>query len=111
MIIWFVEPGILEQIINTGELVNEKLTEGTIVSFALWWIIPLSMALLTQVLNYTLNHWLNVILGVICALGIIFYFISNLLAGWFKVANFLVLLFMLIISVLITWQAWKLPKE
>ena len=111
MIIWFIEPGILEQIIKTGTMGNEKLTQGTIVSFALWWIIPLSMALLTQVLNYSLNRWLNIILGVICLLGIVFYFISNLVTGWFTVANFLILLFMFVITVLIAWHAWKLPKE
>jgi len=110
MIIWFIEPGILEQIMTTGELVNGKFTEGTIVSFALWWIIPLSMALLTQVLNYSLNRWLNIIFGIICALIIIFYFTGNLVAGWFRLANFLILLFMFVISILISWHAWKLPK-
>ena len=111
MIIWFIEPGILEQIIKTGELVNGKLTEGTIISFALWWLIPLSMAFLTQILSYKLNHWLNIILGVICALIIIFYFTGHLMSGWFKIANFLVLLLMFVISVLIAWHAWKLPKK
>jgi hypothetical protein len=111
MIIWFIEPGILEQIIKTGGLANGKLTESTIVSFAFWWLIPLSMAFLTQILNYTLNRWLNIALGIICALIIIFYFTGNLIAGWFKVANFLILLFMFIITILITWHAWKLPKE
>jgi hypothetical protein len=72
---------------------------------------PLGMALLTQVLNYSLNRWLNIILGVICALIIIFYFTGNLMAGWFKVANFLILLFMFVISILIAWHAWKLPKS
>jgi hypothetical protein len=111
MIIWFIEPGILNQIMTTGEMVNGKLTEGTIVSFALWWLIPLSMAFLTQILNHALNRWLNMILSVLCALVIIFYFISNLIAGWFKVANFLILLFMFVITVLIIGYAWKLPEE
>ena len=111
MIIWFIEPGILNQIMTTGEMVNGKLTEGTIVSFALWWLIPLSMAFLTQILNHALNRWLNMILSVLCVLVIIFYFISNLIAGWFKVANFLILLFMFVITVLIIGYAWKLPEE
>jgi hypothetical protein len=111
MIIWFIEPGILNQIMTTGEMVNGKLTEGTIVSFALWWLIPLSMAFLTQILKHALNRWLNMILSVLCALVIIFYFISNLIAGWFKVANFLILLFMFVITVLIIGYAWKLPEE
>jgi len=111
MIIWFIEPGILDQIMTTGEMVSGKLTQGTIISFALWWIIPLSMALLTQILSYSINRWSNIIFGVLCALAIIFYFISNLLAGWFTVANFLILLFMFVISALIAWYGWKLPEE
>lgn len=111
MIIWLIEPGILEQIMTTGEMVNEKLTEGTIVCFALWWLIPLSMAFLTQILNYALNRWLNIIFGILCALIIIFYLTGNLVAGWFKLANFLMLLFIFVITVLIAWHAWKLPKE
>ena len=111
MIIWFIEPGILEQIMTTGTIGNEKLTQVTIVSFALWWIIPLSMAFLTQILKWSLNRWLNLIIGLICALGTIFYFISNLVTGWFTVANFLILMFMFVITVLITWHAWKFPKE
>ena len=105
MIIWFVEPGILEQIMTTGKMVNGKLTEGTIVSFALWWLVPLSMAFLTQILSYSLNRWVNIILGVICALATIFYFISNLIVGWFKIANLLILIFMFFIPVLIACYA------
>jgi alpha/beta superfamily hydrolase len=55
-IIWFIEPGILEKIMTTGEMVNGKLTEGTIVFCAFWWLTTLSMAFITQNLNYTLNH-------------------------------------------------------
>ena len=111
MIIWFIEPGILKQIMTTGEMAGGKLTEGTIISFTLWWLIPLIMAFLTQILNYTLNRWLNMLLGVIFAVAIIFYFTSNLIAGWFKVANFLIIVFIFVITVLIAGHAWKLPKE
>lgn len=111
MIIWFIEPGILEQIMTTGEMANGKLTEGTIISFTLWWLIPIGMAFLTQILDYSSNRWLNILLGIICALLLIFYFTSNLIAGWFKVANFLILIFMFAIAVLIGWYALKLPKE
>ena len=111
MIIWFIEPGILDQIMTTGEMVREKLTEGNIVFFALWWLIPLIMAFLSQILNYSLNRWVNIVLGVICALVNIYYMISNIITGWFRMANFLILIFMFIAPVLITYYAWILPKD
>jgi hypothetical protein len=111
MIIWFIEPGILEQIRITGEMVREKLTQGNIIFFALWWLIPLSMALLTQILNYSLNRWVNIVLGIMCALMTIYYMISNLITGWFRIANFLILIFMFTVTALITYYAWILPEE
>ena len=111
MIIWFVEPGILDQILTTGEMLSEKLSAGNIVFFALWWIVPLSMAFLTQILKHSLNRWINVILGTIFALFTIYYFISHLIDGWFTVANLLILIFLFIVTVLIAWYGWKLPKE
>lgn len=111
MIIWFIEPGIIEQIMTKREMITEKLSEGNIVFFALYWLIPLSMAFLTQILKYSLNHWLNFVLGIIFALFTIYYFISHLIKGWFTVANFLILIFSFLVTVLIALYAWNLPKE
>ena len=111
MILWFIEPGILEQIMTTGEMLSEKLSAGNIIFFALWWIIPLSMAFLTQILNYSLNRWVNLILGILFALFTIYYFINHLIQGWFTVANLLILFFLFVVTVLIAWYAWKLLKE
>ena len=111
MIIWFIEPGILEQIMMKGQMVRENLSTVNIIFFALWWLIPLTMVFLTQILNYTLNRWLNTLLGIICSLVTIIYIISNILTGWFRIANFLILMFMFIAAVLITYYAWTLPKE
>ncbi len=111
MIIWFIEPGILEQIMTTQEMLTEKLSAGNIVSFALWWLVPLSVAFLTQVLKYSLKRWVNLILGIVFTLFTIYYFISHLIEGWFTIANLLILIFMFIVPVLIAWYAWKLPKE
>jgi hypothetical protein len=111
MIIWFVEPGIIEQIMTKGEMITEKLSEENIVFFALYWLIPLSMAFLTQILKYSLNHWLNFVMGIIFAIFTIYYFTSHLIKGWFTVANFLILIFSFVVTALIAWYAWKLPKE
>ena len=111
MILWFVEPGIIKQIMTTGEMITEKLSEGNLIFFALYWLIPLSMAFLAQILKYSLNRWLNFVLGLVFAIFTIYYFISHLIQGWFTVANFLILIFSFVITVLIAWYSWKLPKE
>jgi hypothetical protein len=111
MIIWFIEPGILEQIMTTGEMLSEKLSAGNIMFFALWWIVPLSMAFLTQIFEHSLNRWANLILGILFALFTIYYFINHLIKGWFAIANLLILIFLFVIAVLIAWYGWKLPKE
>ena len=111
MILWFVEPGIIKQIMTTGEMITEKLSERNLIFFALYWLIPLSMAFLTQILKYSLNRWLNFVLGLVFTIFTIYYFISHLIQGWFTVANFLILIFSFVITVLIAWYSWKLPKE
>ena len=111
MIIWFIEPGILEQIMTTGEMLSEKLSAGNIMFFTLWWIVPLSMAFLTQIFEHSLNRWANLILGILFALFTIYYFINHLIKGWFAIANLLILIFLFVVAVLIAWYGWKLPKE
>lgn len=92
-------------------MVTEKLSEGNIVFFSLWWLIPLSMAFLTQILEYSSNRWVNLILGIFFAIFTIYSFISHLIKGWFTVANLLILIFLFVVSALIAWYAWNLPKE
>jgi len=96
---------------TTGQMLSEKLSTENIVFFALWWIVPLSMAFLTQILKHSLNSWINLILGILFALFTIYYFISHLITGWFTVANLLILIFLFVVSILIAWYGWKLPKE
>jgi hypothetical protein len=110
MITWLIEPGVIEQIMTKGEFVSEKLTKVKIVFFALWWLIPLSMAILTLIFSHSYNRYINLIFGITFSLLTIYYFISNLLQGWFTVANSLILLFSLAFTVLIAVYALKLPK-
>jgi hypothetical protein len=94
-----------------GEMVSEKLSDVKVVFFALWWLIPLSMAFLTLILYHSYNRYLNLILGLIFSLLTIYYFINNLLKGWFTVANLLILLFSFVFTVLIAFYALKLPED
>ena len=92
-------------------LFGERLSEGLIVLFALWWLIPLIMSFLTHILKYSLNRWVNIVLGLFFALLAIDGIVSHLLMGWFPFSHFLFLVFMFAVPILIAWYAWKLPKE
>ena len=111
MITWFIEPGILENIMTQRELAGEQLNIMTIVFFLLWWFIPLSMAFLTHILKYSTNRWANLIAGLIFGLFTTYYFINLILNGWFLIPNLLILVFDIIIIALILRYTWKLQEE
>jgi hypothetical protein len=111
MITWLVEPGIIENIISKRELASEKLTTGKLLLFAFWWLIPLSMAFLTQVLTDTLNRRANLIAGITFALFTIYYFINLLLKSWLVIPNLLILIFSFIVTILIIWYSWHIEEK
>ncbi len=118
----FMEPGFIEKLMagvfrcQTHSIIctsvfGEKLSEGLIVLFALCWLIPLIMSFLTHILKYSLNRWVNLILGIFFALLCIDGIISHLRMEWFPFSHLLFLISMFFIPLLIAWYAWKLPKE
>lgn len=111
MITWFIEPGVMEQIIQKGELAGEKLNIMTLVFFSFWWLIPLSMAFLTQVLKYSPNRRANLIVGLIFTLLTAYYLINLIISGWFLIPNLLILVFELIVTILIIKYTLELPEE
>ena len=111
LITWFIEPGILEQIMTKGELAGEKLNVMSLVFFLLWWFIPLSMAFLTQVLKYSSNRWANLIVGIIFGLLTTYYFINLIINGWFLIPNLLILIFEFVVIALILKYTWRLHEE
>ena len=111
MIIWFVEPGIIQQITTENTMVTEQLSEKNKVIFAAWWIIPLSMAFLTNCLPHTANRLLNLTFGVFFAIATVFHFVQHFMSGWFTYANLLILFFITVASILIAWYAWRLPED
>ena len=118
----FMEQGFIEKLmigvflcqthsIICTSLFGERLSEGLIVLFALWWLIPLIMSFLTQVLKYSANRWVNLILGIFFALLAVDGIISHLLMRWFPFSHLLFLISMFLVPILIARYAWKLPKE
>ncbi|AOW98294.1 hypothetical protein BJP34_01520 [Moorena producens PAL-8-15-08-1] len=60
----FFRPGLLEEIM-TGIVNGTKVTDGMLLVGSIMMEIPISMVLLSRVLNYRLNRWANIIAGAI----------------------------------------------
>lgn len=118
----YMEPGFLWELMDGvfrcqthSILINlffgEKLSEGLMILLALWWLIPLTMSFLTQVLKYSLNRWSNFILGIFFGFLGIDSIVSHLRSGWFPTQHLLFLISLIIVPILIAWYAWNLPKD
>ena len=99
----FIKPGFLEEVM-TGTVNGVQITEGLLL---IGWImaeIPISMVLLSRMLNYSVNRWANMIVGVITIVIVINNGARDLDDVFFAATEILAL-------VLIIWYAWKWPKQ
>jgi hypothetical protein len=111
MFLMFMMPDVLKELM-AGRMEGEPLCEGVMVVYALFWLIPLVMAVLCLTLGNSPNRWLNFVLGIIVALLLIVDIASNLAAGEAaSVALWLIGIAMIVVPALIAWFAWKWPKQ
>ena len=100
-------PGAIEEMM-AGE------SEGMMVGYALFWVVPLVMAVLCLTLKDALNRRLNFVLGILLVL---FFVVCEIVghATWseesISVALWLLTVVGLAVSFSITWFAWKWPKR
>jgi hypothetical protein len=111
MFSYFMMPGVIEDVM-AGEFVGEPLSEGMMVVYALYWLIPLVMAVLCLTLNGSANRWLNFVLGIIWLL----WFIAGIFAHVFmadesSVAILIVFIAVIVAAFFVAWFAWRLPKQ
>ena len=102
-------PGGIEQIMagETGEF--GPITEGVLFFFAIFWLIPLTMAFLSLTLKNSANRWTNIIVCLVWAAIGIFDVGDALNRGWLTVS--LVSFSKTVASALIIWYAWKSKQK
>jgi hypothetical protein len=111
MFLMFMMPDVLKELM-AGRMEGEPLCEMMMVAYALFWLIPLIMAVLCLTLNGSANRWLNFVLGIIFALCLIFDIASHLAAGEAaSIALWLIGIAMIVVPAFIAYFGWKLPKE
>jgi hypothetical protein len=111
MFSYFMMPDVLKELM-AGRMEGEPVSEMVMVVYALFWLIPLIMAVLCLTLKGSVNRWLNFVLGILIALLMIFDIASHLAAGEAtSIALWLIGIAMIVVPALIAYFAWKLPKE
>ena len=106
-LIW---PGTIEDVM-AGEMEGSAITEGMLLLFALFWLIPLIMAVLSLSLRNLTNRWTNFILGVIFAVFGIFHLIEHLVQGQLPPAQLLIHVAFFVVPGLIAWYALRCPSK
>ena len=104
-------PGTIEDIM-VCEMEGMQISEGMMVFYAFFFIIPLVVAILCLTLSGSANRWLNFVLGIIWVLWFVFEIVDQATGGEVVfIATWLMIVAGLVISAFIAWFGWKLPKQ
>jgi hypothetical protein len=98
-------PGHLDKLI-AGTLWNGgPLTQGLLLSFAVYMTIPILMVFLSLTLKPAINRWTNVVVGSLCT-------IPPLLIVWGSWYFYILITVVeTVLTALIVWYAWKWPRK
>lgn len=99
----FMEPGAMEQI---GEM---QMSAGMFLFMALFWWVPLVMAVLSVTLKDLANRWTNMILGIVFTALNIFHLIEHLTDP--SAHQILIIGSTVVVTALIFWHALRWPKQ
>lgn len=103
-------PGTIEEMMG-GEIEGMPLGEGMILLYAVFFLIPMVVAILCLTLNVSVNRWLNFVLGIIWGLWMVFEIVSHVTGGETGfIGMWLMMVAGLVISAYIAYFAWKLPE-
>jgi len=108
LVLEYMEQGVMEEII-AGNMRGLPLGQGTLLFYAVSLLIPLVMAFLSLTLKYSMNRWVNIVLGVVYA-GL---YLMDLVAHLEVPYAYAILMGVasVVTQLLIVWYAWNWPKE
>jgi len=99
----FMERDVVEQ------MWEMQMGVGMLVFMALFWLVPLIMAVLSLTLKDSANRWTNIVLGIVFTLLNIGHLVEHLTPP--VVHQILILASTVVVTALIAWYAWKWPKQ
>ena len=99
-------PNVAEGMTLGGVYEGFLVTEGLLIFFTLFWLISLTMAFLSLILKDSANRWANIILSIVWGA----LWVMDMVEGGLLLAQYLLIISMVVVSALIAWHGWKLPK-
>jgi len=105
MVLILMTPGFGEEIVITHEFEGMELNEGLLLMMALFWWIPLVLALLSLTQKDSLYRWASIIGAVFFVVWSGTSSVEHLTLG--RLSIFLMEASKLVVAVLIIWFAWK----
>jgi len=99
-------PNVAEGMTLGGVYEGFLITEGLLIFFTLFWLISLTMAFLSLILKDSANRWANIILSIVWGA----LWVMDIVEGGLLLAQYLLIISMVVVSALIAWHGWKLPK-
>jgi hypothetical protein len=101
-ILYFMEPGAV------AEVEGMQLSAGMLLFMALFWWVPLVMAVLSLTLKDSANRWANFVVGIVFTILNIVHLAEHLAE---PSADMILLIgSTIVVTGLIAWFAWRWPK-
>jgi len=98
----FMVPELVEEMWET------EMGQGMMLLMALFWWIPMVMAVLSLTLKDSANRWTNFIVGIVFTILNIVHFTEHLSPP--SACQILIIGSTVVVTGLIAWLAWKWPK-
>lgn len=103
-----LEPGVLDDVMK-GQVGEMEITEGMLFFLAVFWIVPLTMAVLTLILRKPLAKATNLGVGVLAAAMWAWDFVEHLAAGEASFGTSMLAAGMVLAGLGVLWHAWRWP--
>lgn len=102
-ILYFMEPGAV------AEVEGMQLSAGMLMFMALFWWVPLVMAVLSLTLKDSANRWVNFVLGIVFTILSIVHLTEHFASP--SAHQILIIGSTVVVAAFIAWFAWKWPKQ
>ena len=111
MMLGTLEPGVLDQFLDTGEIGGMMIGQELLLFFAVMMLVPLVMAFLSLTLKDSTNRWANVIVGIVYTGFQLFALIETLTLSTVYAYAVLMEATKVVVPALIVWYAWKSKQK
>jgi len=102
-ILYFMEPGAV------AEVEGMQLSAGMLLFMALFWWVPLVMAVLSLTLKDSANRWANFVVGIVFTILNIVHLTEHFASP--SAHQILIIGSTVVVTGLIAWFAWRWPKQ